>query len=397
MTLPRAYDHPQIAAALHRTVKESGLGRTEVNSGTYRFVPAADSVPVAKLGERTSLDDFVSDELNHPFPAETRLPFRAFAGTRDGQTILGMTYWHWIADSFSMRLLMRRWLDRLLDPESPAPPPLVVPPTGYLGALRQGKARWSLGSGLLDSARWVARLKRVRRVAFASDLTARFTRHDSPAGLVPALLQQARARGVTLNDVFLTAMAQCVDLLSMLERPGRRCRLALGTIVDLRPQTIPSVQEGFGLFLGFTTSVCGPEHMADFEVLLNELAEQSQRFRRTHAAESSMIRMGMGLVAGKVLKRRKLMNFYRKRVPIAAGISNVNLNPTWAGDYYPDRLLDYLRVSPTGPMTPVVFTPTTLGDRLNLGLTCRAVLISPQSQQALGEAFITRLCRFAQL
>ena len=49
------------------------------------------------------------------------------------------------------------------------------------------------------------------------------------------------------------------------------------------------------------------------------------------------------------------------RMPLAAGISNVNLNRSWAAAYHPAPLLDYLRVTPTGPMLPLVFTTTTIG------------------------------------
>lgn len=395
MTLPGMYEHERLVRALNRALKESGIGSPDIRLGRYCFADPAEPASLVHLGPDTSTEHFISSQLNYRFNFDGRFPLRAFAGVGEDRTVVGMSYWHWIADSFAMRMLMRRWLDRILQPDGPDPPPLSFPTTGYLRALRWGASLWSPGRALWDSVRWTARLKRARRVALAGDMTARFTRHDAPRGLVQALRDRARARGVTLNDVFLAVMAQCVDLLPMLERPGKRFGLALGTIVDLRPGMRPSERDSFGMFLGFTTSVCKPEHMGDFDTLLNELADQNRRLRAKQAAQSSMIRMCMGLLMGHLLHRRKLLNFYRRRVPISAGISNVNLNPTWAGDYHPDRLLDYLRVSPTGPMAPIVFTPTTLGDRLNLGLTCRAVLLSPQSQRSLGDAFIARLVRFA--
>ena len=77
--------------------------------------------------------------------------------------------------------------------------------------------------------------------------------------------------------------------------------------------------------------------------------------------------MVVGLTIGRLLGRDKMVEFYRKRMPLAGGISNVNLNRSWAGEFHPEPLLDYIRVSPTGPLMPLVFTPTTLGKKMHLG------------------------------
>jgi hypothetical protein len=58
--------------------------------------------------------------------------------------------------------------------------------------------------------------------------------------------------------------------------------------------------------------------------------------------------------------------------------------------------MQYIRVSPAGPMMPVVFTPTTLGETLNIGLTCRSSVIPPAAAPALAAAMIRQLQQFAQ-
>ena len=60
-------------------------------------------------------------------------------------------------------------------------------------------------------------------------------------------------------------------------------------------------------------------------------------------------------------------------------------------------LLDYVRVSPCGPMMPVVFTPTTIGDSLNVGLTCRDSVVPPSLAPQLAGRFIERLQELAQV
>ena len=108
-----------------------------------------------------------------------------------------------------------------------------------------------------------------------------------------------------------------------------------------------------------------------------------------------MIRILAAVVAHRLLGPDKVKQFYRKRVPLAGGVSNVNLNDTWVRRYHPAPVLDYLRVSPCGPLMPLVFTPTTLGERLNFGLTFRESVVSPDRAAALSATFADRLTRVA--
>jgi hypothetical protein len=90
-----------------------------------------------------------------------------------------------------------------------------------------------------------------------------------------------------------------------------------------------------------------------------------------------------------------LREFYRKRFPLAGGVSNVSLSGTWAEAAKPSPLREYLRVSPTGPFMPVVMTPTTLGGRLHLGVTTRADLLDDGRADALARRFLEELARLA--
>jgi hypothetical protein len=139
----------------------------------------------------------------------------------------------------------------------------------------------------------------------------------------------------------------------------KRQDLALGSIVDLRPHTRDDLSNVFGLFLGFTSIVFRPDDFDDFPRLLRCVANQTTRHKQSGVPQASAFRIMAGLVAGKMMDRNGVITFYRKRVPLAGGISNVNLNKSWASEYHPDPLLEYIRVSPTGPMMPLVFTGST--------------------------------------
>ena len=45
---------------------------------------------------------------------------------------------------------------------------------------------------------------------------------------------------------------------------------------------------------------------------------------------------------------------------------------------------------------PVVFTPSTLGERLHFGLTCKTAIISPQMAKVVADDFAQNLITIAQ-
>ena len=167
--------------------------------------------------------------------------------------------------------------------------------------------------------------------------------------------------------------------------------MALGTIVDLRSRSGGKLSDDFGLFLGFTNVVLRPDDFNDSVRLLQRVAAQTRLHKQLAVPESSMIRLSTGVAVGSMLGSPAVKNFYRKRLPLAGGISNVNMNRTWAREYHPSPLLNYIRVSPTGPMMPVVFTTSTLGDSLHFGLTCRDSVVPPDRAKQLAQKFAESL------
>jgi hypothetical protein len=312
-----------------------------------------------------------------------------------------------VADSASIRALLREWFCRVYDPRAARRRPLRVATNGYWPAFGPSARGWKLDDGLLTSLRWSSRLKRARRINAPGfdDYRTHFTTHRLPDGMVEPLLAASRAAGVTLNDVFLAAVAEVCAAHGCLERARRRQDVALGCIVDLRARAREggaggardgAMSDVFGLFLGFTSVLCRPRDLRAWDRLVQSVAAQSRAHKRAGVPEASMIRMLAGLVAHRLLGPEKVKQFYRKRIPLAGGVSNVNLNGSWPQRYHPAPLLDYVRVSPSGPMMPLVFTPTTLGKRLNFGLTCRSSVVPPERAEAMSRTFADRLMRVAR-
>jgi hypothetical protein len=363
-----------------------------VNGNASRY-----TVPVI---DASTLCEHISRELNHRFTdaEDQELPLRPFI-IEDGESFyMGIVYQHWLADSASIRMLLKEWFSRAYDPAAACDAPAVIPRGGYWAHFGPTRARWRLGEQLLTLLRSASRFRRVRklRTQGSVDFRMKFALHRVPSGMLQQLLGVARRNGVTLNDLFLAAIADVCDRFNPIRRIPRRRDLALGMIVDLRSRSRRDMSRVFGLFLGFANVVCKRDDLRDWPRLVRQISQQTRVHKQTDAPQASSVWMFAALAAARFVPVHKTFRFYRKHMPLAGGISNVNLNQTWAAKYYPDVIKEYVRVSPTGPMVPLVFTTTTLGDELMFGLTYRAALFSEETADKIAATFLSRLEQLAE-
>ena len=292
-------------------------------------------------------------------------------------------------------------VSRQYDPSRASRRPVRFSPGGYLSLFGPQRGGCPPTEVLLSTLRWPAQFKKARRIEDREkfrDLSLRFAFLNAPAGLIERLRQVARRLDVTVNDLFLAAIAQVCDRGVPAQRRFRRRELAIGSIVDLRPHAGRPLSDVFDLLLGFTSICCRPADLNNWPQLIESVARQTRRQKRGGLPLASCLRMAPGLFVGKYLSREKVIEFYRKRsVPLAGANSNVNLNRCWAARYADHPVLDYIRVAPTGPMTPVVFATTTLGNQLSVGLTYRSAIITPAQAAIIGRKFIARLGEIADL
>ena len=350
---------------------------------------------VVRCPEGTKVDEWISDELNRPFDADGGVPFRPFVLQEEGHFWMGLCYQHWVADSASIRIVIREWFVRQFDRGAAASEALRFHAGGYLklfGPQRNGARPTEV---LLSTLRWHSKFRKARRIEDRTrfrDMRLQFRTIDAPEGLIDSLRSKARSMHATVNDLFLAAIAQVCDEHVPAQRRNGRCELAVGSIVDLRSSVREPVVNLFDLLLGFTSVWCRDDCLRDWPALVANVSKQTQQQKHGGIALASCLRMAYGIMAGKYLSRERLIEFYRKRVPLAGANSNVNLNPCWSGKYAGDPVLDYVRVAPTGPMTPIVFSTTTLGNRLSVGLTYRPAIIPADTARVMGEKFVGRLC-----
>jgi hypothetical protein len=395
-------DLPALERAWAAALEGTGLGRVRMVGEAFRHESLNGELmryPVRVRPAGASLEAHLSAELNRPFGDPGEPPFRPFvAPSADGYSF-GVVYQHWVADSVAIRLLLREWFRRLYDAGRGTARPLRHSAAGYWRLFGPGRGGWRPVEVAMSLFRRHMRYRRARKVRTfgEQDYPVRVLLREAPEGLVQRLYAWARDAGVKLNDVFLAAAAEsCQRLVPVQHRRNRR-DVAVGSIVDLRPYAGTDLDDTFGLFLGFTEVVCRPPELCDFAKLVRSVAMQNRRHRQLGIGQSSLGWMIAAVAAGRFVPGERLYHFFRKEAPLLAGVSNVNLNRTWAAEYHPQLITDYLRVSPTGPLAPLVFTLTTLGPRLTLSLTYRPALLDEQMASQLATIFLARLASVVAL
>lgn len=373
-----------------------GLGRVRVSdAGRFRHEAINGELarfPVRVLPAGASLDAHLTQELNRRFDDPDEPPFRPFLLPGADEFHFGVVYQHWIADSVSIRAVLREWFTRAFDPAAVRARPMRQARQGYWD-LFATRDRWRFDEALLAGFRWHMRYRRARKVRTegTGDYPVRVTRYNTPAGLIDGVRTYARGSGAKVQDVLLAAMAEVCDQFVPAQRRKKRPDLAIGSILDLRRHAHVDLSDTFGLFLGFSNIVCRRQHLDDWPQLLRSVAAQNRGHQRNGPAQASLMWMLGAIALDRFLRDDRLYHFYRKELPMLGGLSNVNLNDAWAARYYPEPLREYVRVSPTGPLVPLVFSTTTLGSKLSFALTCRDTLLAPSGADKMAGAFLQRL------
>jgi hypothetical protein len=401
MTLRGPIAAARASEAWRRTVHELELGPISIDGRTYRFQPPAglDQVSEPKiLPDAQAISAHLTGELNRRFDAGD-MPLRPFIVQSPDMLHAGLVYQHWIGDSVSIQQIMRHWLLRIAGHTGDTGTRLHPPAGGYWRHVGPRSAGWSLLGALARSATDFFRYRRVRKIRTAGSLDQRVQvlLQAAPDGWVEAVVAHARAKQVTLTELFLSALADVCQRHVPFQQHTDRHDLAVGAIVDLRSMARDPSEDCFGLFLGFANVICREADLQNEPRRLVVIARQMRLNKQHRTAAASQIWMAAALTARWFRPLEKINQYHRKYMPLAGGISNVNMNRTWAGELHPDPLLRYARISPTGPMVPLVLTTTTLGGRLELAITFRAAVIDAAAAQRVVDEFFSRLAAQAGL
>lgn len=347
-----------------------------------------ETAPGGLLTPSVSLGEHLSAELNRPFADDVDdSPFRPFL-LPDGENCwIGLAYRHCVADSVSIRMLLREWLDHLAGRSEPRREPPAHAGDGYWNLFAGWDGRVRLDQTLSTFVRGHYRLRSARKPATrgTDDFPVSVMLGRAPDGLIETLRHVCRSRETRLSDILLAALLETSrDHVPLQLRRNRR-DVAVGCIVNLRPYGGRDLADAFGLFLGFTSIVCSPKDFSSRPGLLRTVQKQTAMQRRHGIAPACTLWVNAGLALGRFMPRRRLYHFYRKSMPLAAGLSSVSV----ASDDLPaPEILDYIRISPTGPMAPAVLSTTEMNGRLSLALTYRPAVISDASAGAILHDFV---------
>ncbi len=392
LSLAGVADLPQMEQAWRETLSAARLGNVTATGRKYAYQPVSPGQSLAPrlLNAGNDFNSVAAEELNTPFASNT-VPLRIFVQQAAGMYHLGLTYSHWIGDAHSLRMLLLQLLLRLQAKGTLAP---QVSPTdvGYWRAFSPAAARWDLLGGLLHLMRSFCEFRQMKKVSSEgiNEPRVEVLRLQFPLGAL-ALRDQARRQGVKVNDLFMAGLLEAASRHVPTQTRRKRQRLAVGNVVNIRPLTRVDLSCGFGLFLGLTHASALPRALRDWPRLLKSVSRQNQRIRQQRLAATSFLRLFAASVAAYFSSVEEMYHFFRKEMPLAAGVSNVNLlDPQLVELQRTGTLLRYERVAPTGPMVPVALAVTTLGDQLSVVLTYRKSLITPARAGQIAESLCAR-------
>ncbi len=356
--------------------------------------------PVPMELSTLALDQKIIKELNRPFVPGT-LPLRAFV-TVDQQDsyLLGVIYDHWFADSPSLRVFLQRVFVHFCGSGENLPPLRVA------GDDDDSLEHSGFGA-LISCVRDYLRHRRACRIHLRDplDFGAGFFSTRFPDGAIDDIRAFAKKHGATVNDVFLAAASQVLGKFTAEQRKSelspraKRDRVAIATAVDLKPLSARDLDDVFGFFVGYFTVVHDRPEMRP----LPELVAATARETSASKSAANALEFTWGLRIARWIwdwssRPRFKAQLFQKGLPFLAGISNVNLTGSWVDQRKmapggPETVLDYLRVSPVGPLVPLVFTLTTIRDRLSLSVTYRTTAFSQNQAKQIATELMERLQR----
>jgi len=91
------------------------------------------------------------------------------------------------------------------------------------------------------------------------------------------------------------------------------------------------------------------------------------------------------------LKPESRLHFARRALPLTAGISNVHLRDTWIERQDAGRILDFRRAASNGPALPLVISPTTIRDQMNIAVSYRMTGFSQSKIDGIMQSFVEQL------
>jgi hypothetical protein len=344
-------------------------------------------------GPCSALRTEIERQLNLPFD-HTRpfSPFRFLVAPAGESFFLGLAYFHPAADATSVVRLLKEIITAYLQTgAADSNQALDLYPDHRAHLLRRHPQ--VVARRVLGLPAQIRNLRQSHRARFAdpNNMANGFECFSVAPPDLRSLLAAAKNWGVTVNDLLIALLMKSLSPCAAgRAQARRRKKLSVGCIVNLRRDQGPARRQAFGVFLGsFTVTHEAPEGIG-LRALAADIRKQTAPIKRHRLYLGMPLELGLARFLLKFLPPERRKTFYAKSHPLWGGITNMNLNGLWepAGGPAP---LDYFRGVSTGPITPLVLSVTTIGERLNLGLSYRTAVFSKREIQNLQGRFLEEL------
>lgn len=391
----RKLDRERLRNVITGELGDLGLGGLRIDRRlcTYSFTGGGEDMEVRFVPSRSEdasvLSREVETELNRPFPYSTPSPFRFFAVETTDSFYLGLVYFHAIAGAESIALLLHGIINRYMELSSrPYSPPLdLYPRHGGMKSI----VRPSLLAGQFRlMLRHIGNMRRScrPRCRDMEDYHNAYTAFVIEPDRFHRIVATAKRWGVTLNDFFLAVILRSLSPLAGARlRAPRRRQISAASIANIRKDLKVDTSRTFGLFLGsFSVSHEVPEGIT-LEALARDLQRQTDPIKRYKTYLLSPLELKAAEVIISLLGGGRRARFYARNYPLWAGITNMNMNtilPLKHGAI-PGY---YLRGVSTGPVTPCVFAITTMGEKVNVGVSYRTAVYRPEDMEGIVDRFL---------
>ncbi len=382
--IPVTMDIAKLEVIIKDLLNRYGLGELSIDHKKKRFNYHNDSDSVKVSGvdpgsdPTAALNREIQRQINLPFTGDTLNPFRFFTVAEDSSFFLGLTYFHPAADADSVIIIIKNIVSAYIDDDKRS---LTHP---QLDPYSQGSRSLFLCS-LKDLFVWavtlpehIAKLRSSLRPKYRdiNDHDNAFSFFSIRPQQFHLLLNTAKKWGVTLNDMFLAFLLSSLSpFASGRFEAARRKKISAASIVNARRDLTADDPDAFGLFLGsFSVSHTLPEGIS-LEQLAKDIHAQTEQIKKYKLYLRTIPEMRTALFLISLFFKKRLKKFYSKYYPLWGGITNMNFNNIWK-QTADNKSIDYFRTVSTGPTVPVVFSFTTVGDALNVGVSYRTAAFS---------------------
>jgi len=382
-----------LVKSVEATFRRHGLGIAQLSADGQSFRHETEIQPEVELltgghDPESIVTEHLGRALNRSFPRPTMRPFRFAAIDAGPQShYVVLAYDHWIADAHAARLILRCVLSHYLPSAIPdSHNELELYPGTYREVFRRRLHGGQLALAALRAMTQWNRNRSAWRVACWSNThwEIDYRLYHTTPGTVARLRAFAWANGATVNDVLLAAFGRA--LAEVMPSRGRQNGLALGSIVDTRSIADEDLSHAMGAFLGYYLVRSKPAATQGLDEATRHIAACTGPIKEQHRYMDSLVNMQFINTVWPWLSTTTRRHFMRKSLPMTGGMSNVVVRDAWMNEHR-EVILDYHRGVATGPNVPIVLSPTTFGDHLNVGVSCRIAGFSRTKIDALMEMF----------